>query len=99
MSSSAKLNLNRFKLCCNSINHCSFTDNSISSLINSSINCQFQQLYQFQQLQQLCQHEKHLISQIQSVNLISMLNLSSMLSLNLLLISLSSLFLFLQSNL
>src|SRR5438477_8999386 len=58
-----------------SINHCSFTDSSISSLINSSINCQ---------LQQLCQHEQHSISQFHLVSLlsISLLKLSSILLLN-----------------
>src|SRR5947207_12268218 len=57
------------------INHHSFTDSSISSLINSSINCQ---------LQQLCQHKQHFISQFHLVSLlsISLLKLSSILLLN-----------------
>src|SRR6266480_6895723 len=58
-----------------SINHCSFTDSSISSLINRSINWQ---------LQQLCQRRQHSISQFHLVSLlsISLLKLSSILLLN-----------------
>src|SRR6266496_3730315 len=81
--SSAKLNLNRLKLhqsfstihtliFNSSINHHSFIDSSISSLINSSINCQ------------LCQHKQHSISQFHLVSLlsISLLKLPSILLLN-----------------
>src|SRR5947207_1615257 len=49
-----------------SINHCSFTDSSISSLTNSSIN---------HQLQQLHQHKKHLISQTQPASLTNLQSL------------------------